>query len=99
MSQIPTSPASSTSFEGILKASLEAYSKKTKKDLTSQPLFVKLKSCNSPTTILDLLRAEAKTKSQGADGKLTKWLGPTVKVLCSFSETLGNAVGLVMSRT
>jgi hypothetical protein len=98
MSQKLTSTASSANFEEIFRDSLEAYKKKTKKDITSHPLVVKLQSCNSPSDVLNLLQAQAKTESQGANEKLTKWLDPTVNVLCSFSETLGNAVGLVIAK-
>jgi hypothetical protein len=37
-------------------------------------------------------------QSQGADERLTKWLDPTVKVLYSLSETLGEGVSLVCLR-
>ncbi|KAH9025144.1 hypothetical protein EDB84DRAFT_1440482 [Lactarius hengduanensis] len=96
MSQIPPSTASSINFEEIFRVSLEAYGKKTKRDIASHPLAVQLQSCNSPGAILDLLQAQAQAldKSQSADDKLTSWLGPTVNVLCTFSAILGDAVGL-----
>jgi len=100
MSKIPPSTASSISFEEIFRVSLEAYRNKTKKDIASHPLATQLKSCDSPSAILDLLQAQAKAfdKSQSADEKLTKWLDPIVNVLCKFSAILGDAVGLVIAR-
>jgi hypothetical protein len=100
MSQIPSSTAPPTNFEEIFRTSLEVYEAKTKKDITSHPLAAQLQSCASPSAILALLQAQAKAsdKSQTANEKLTKWLDPTVNVLCSFSAILGNAVGLVIAR-
>ena len=97
MSQIPSTTASSPSFETIFKEALKEYEKKTKKDIASHPLAAQLKSCDSPSAILVILRAQvqASDKSQSADKRLTKWLDPTVNVLCAFSAILGDAVGLV----
>ena len=98
MSQIPSTTASSPSFETIFKEALEEYKKKTKKDIASHPLAAQLKSCDSPSAILAILRAQAQAadRSQSADERLTKWLDPTVNVLCAFSAILGDAVGLVI---
>jgi hypothetical protein len=100
MSQIPSPTAPPPNFEEIFRTSLEAYETQTKKDITSHPLAAQLQSCASPNDILALLQAQAKAsdKSQTANEKLTKWLDPTVNVLCSFSAILGNAVGLVIAR-
>ena len=94
MSQSPP-----TNFEEVFRASLEVYKEKTK-HIASHPLATQLQSCNSPRAILDLLKAQAQAidKSQSADGNLTKWLDPTINVLCSFSTILGGGVGLVISR-
>ena len=99
MSQIPSTTTSS-SFETIFKEALEEYEKKTKKDIASHPLAAQLKSCDSPSAILAILRAQIQEsdKSQGADERLTKWLDPTVNVLYAFSAILGDAVGMVISR-
>jgi hypothetical protein len=100
MSQVQSTATSSTSFESIINAALEEYKKKTKKDIASHPLAAQLKSCDSPSAILGVLRAqvEASDKSQTADERLTKWLDPTVNVLYAFSAILGDAVGLVIDR-
>ena len=94
MSQIPSTTASSPSFETIFKEALKEYEKKTKKDIASHPLAAQLKSCDSPSAILAILRAQvqASDKSQSADERLTKWLDPTVNVLYAFSGILGDAV-------
>ena len=98
MSQILSTTASSPSFETIFKEALEEYEKKTKKDIASHPLAAQLKSCDSPSAILAILRAQvqASDKSQIADERLTKWLDPTVNVLYAFSAIVGDAVGLVI---
>ena len=100
MSQIPPNSDSNTSFETIFKVALEEYEKKTKNDIASHPLAAQLKSCDSPSAILAILRAQvqASDKSQSTDERLTKWLDPTVNVLCAFSAVLGDAVGLVITR-
>jgi hypothetical protein len=99
MSQDTSTTTSSpgTNFEIIFTTALDAYNKQTKKDITSHPLAVQLQSCDSPSAILAVLRAQVKVfdESQIADEKLTKWLDPTVNVLYAFSTTLGNGAGLV----
>ena len=100
MSQIRSKSASGTSFETIFNAALEEYERKTKKNIASHPLAAQLKSCDSPSAILAVLRSQVheSDKSQSADERLTKWLDPTVNVLCAFSAILGDAVGLVIIR-
>lgn len=100
MSQVPESTAtSSTNFRTIFTAALDEYKKQTKEDITSHSLAAQLKSCESPSTILAVLRAQvtAFDKSQSADDRLTKWLDPTVNVLHAFSTILGDTVGLVIA--
>ncbi|KAH9037500.1 hypothetical protein EDB85DRAFT_608746 [Lactarius pseudohatsudake] len=96
MSQVLSTATSSTDFGTIFGAALEAYKKQTKKDVTSHPLATQLQSCDSPSAILAILRAQVQAfdQSQSADEKLTKWLDPTVNVLYAFSATLGEGVGL-----
>ena len=77
----------------IFKEAMEIYQKKTKKDLTSHRLTSKLQSCSGPDAIIDMLRNML--GAQSTDEKLTKWLDPTVNVLCAFSDTIGSAAGLV----
>ncbi|KAF8266719.1 hypothetical protein EI94DRAFT_1830495 [Lactarius quietus] len=97
MSQVPSTSTPSTNFEAIFTAALEAYKKQTKKDITSHPLATELKSCDSSSAILSILRKQVQTfdQSQSVDEKWMKWLDPTVNVLFAFSATLANGVGVV----
>ncbi|KAF8261661.1 hypothetical protein EI94DRAFT_1705377 [Lactarius quietus] len=97
MSQVPSTSTSSTNFETIFTAALEAYKRQIKNDITSHPLAIELKSCDSSSAILAILRTQVQTfdQSQSADEKWTKWLEPTVNVLFAFSSTLANGVGVV----
>ncbi|KAH8999580.1 hypothetical protein EDB86DRAFT_645495 [Lactarius hatsudake] len=96
MSQVLSTATSSTDFGTIFGAALETYKKQTKTDVTSHPLATQLQSCDSPSSILAILRAQVQAfdQSQSADEKLTKWLDPTVNILYAFSATLGEGVGL-----
>ncbi|KAF8266712.1 hypothetical protein EI94DRAFT_1701550 [Lactarius quietus] len=97
MSQVPSTSKSSTNFETIFTAALEAYKKQTKRDIASHPLASQLKSCDSSSAILAILRSQVQTfdQSQNADEKWTKWLDPTVNILFAFSATLANGGGVV----
>ncbi|KAH9055819.1 hypothetical protein EDB83DRAFT_1089076 [Lactarius deliciosus] len=99
MSQSPPPTASSSNFEAIFRTAFKAYKKRTGHDITSHPLAAKLKTCNSPDTILVVLRAQVDEfdQSRRDDERLTRWLNPTVNVLSAFSATLGEGVGLVLS--
>jgi hypothetical protein len=91
MSQTPSD------IPSIFNTALEAYKKKTGKDLTSHPLFTELTTCDSANAILTVLRNQVPVFDQPSnrDDKFTKWLNPTVNVLYVFSATLGEGVGLV----
>ena len=108
MSTALTAPSTSTSqcnFASIFNAALESYKRKTKKDRASHPLLPSLQSCESPEAVLAVLREQVPGASNqssrngddddGDDDGLTKWITPTVNVLFSFSETIGQGVGLV----
>jgi hypothetical protein len=99
MSQIPPIATSSMNFETIFTAALESYNKKTKKDIASHPLATELRSCDSSSAILTVLRAQvqANDKAQSADEKWTKWLDPFVNVVSAFSAVL-NVAGPVITR-
>ena len=88
---------SSSNFESIFKAALEAYQKKTKNDLLAHPLAAQLQACKSPGDILAVLqdKVEEFDESRSADERLSRWLSPTINVLYAFSVTLGQGVGLV----
>jgi hypothetical protein len=89
--------SSSSSFNSIIYNALEAYGKRTKKNLLSHPLAEQLQTCNSPGAILLVLQQQVQeiNQSQSGDEMLTKWLDPTVKVLYAFTEALGEGVSLV----
>ena len=104
MSAGPSRASTSTShsnFLSIFNSALESYKRKTKQDLISHPLLPTLQSCDSPEAILTVLRNQIPTfdQPQNGDDGLTKWVTPIVKVLYSFSATLGAGVGLVSTRT
>jgi hypothetical protein len=99
MSTFPVNPtpSSSSNFETIFNAAVKAYEKRTKKDLLLHPLASQLQACDSPTSILAVLQGQVGDLDQArkSDDRLTKWLGPTVDVLLTFSATIGGGVSLV----
>jgi len=101
MSQTHPIPASSSNFQVVFNNALRTYEKHTKKDLLSHPLAAQLQSCDSPSTILDVLHQQVQELNQSRDShqRLTKWLDPTVNVLYALSETLGEGVSLVCLKT
>jgi hypothetical protein len=92
-----TTSTSCPNFQVIFNNALETYEKRTKENLLSHPLAAQLQACNSPSSILILLQQQVQelNQSQSSNERLTKWLGPTVKVLCALSETVGGVVSLV----
>jgi hypothetical protein len=101
MSTAPSASTSHSNFVTIFNAALETYKRKTKKDLASHPLLPRLQSCDSPEAVLAVLREQIPVLNQSRnddDDGLTKWVTPTVKVLYSFSATIGGGVGLVNIR-
>ena len=100
MSQANPTATSSSNFQPIFNNALKEYQRRTKKDLLTHPLAAQLQACDSPSSILVLLRQQVQEldRSQSSDVRLTKWLDPTVNVLYALSDTLGEGVGLVCSR-
>jgi hypothetical protein len=101
MSPTHNTASSSSSFHTIINNALEAYEKRTKKNLLSHPLAGQLQTCNSSGAILLVLQQQVQkiNQSQSGDEMLTKWLDPTVKVLYAFTGALGEGVGLVCFQT
>jgi hypothetical protein len=93
--------SSSSNFQLIINNALDAYKKRTKKDLLAHPLVTELQYCNSSSAILDVLQQQLQglDQSRRSDDRWTRWLDPTVNVLFTFSATLGEGVGLVCVRT
>jgi hypothetical protein len=90
--------STSSNFQLILDNALKAYKKRTKKDLLKHPLADRLQACDSPSSILAVLQEQVQQLNE-SQRRNTKWLDPTVNVLHTFSETLGEGVGLVCVRT
>src|SRR5882762_1390517 len=90
---------SNSNYQPIFSAAIESYKKRTGKDLTSNPLLPKLEACNSPDTVIALLREQIpgfdQSRSDNDSERLSNWLNPTVNVIVAFSGTIGGSVGLV----
>ena len=100
MSQTPTA---TSNYQLIFDHALEAYKKKTKKELRSHPLLPKIQACNSPNAVLTVLREQIPAFDQSdstssTNDRLSKWLNPTVNVLYAFSGTIGAGINLVSIR-
>jgi hypothetical protein len=92
-----SSSASESRFQTIFQAGLKSYQKQTKTDLLAHPLASQLQSCDSTAAIIVFLQVKVREfdKVHSGDERLTKWLGPTVNVLCAFSAVVSGGVGLV----
>jgi len=97
MSKVSSTTTSSTNFQSLFNTALEAYEKKTKKDLLTHPLSVKLQDCDSPAAILSVLQELVQQFDQRRcrNERLRSSLNPMVNVLHAFSTTMGEGVGLV----
>jgi hypothetical protein len=90
-----TSP--SPNFDLIFNNALDTYKKHTKNDLITHPLLVQFQNCTSPSEVLALIHRQVQGLQRN-DDRLTKCLGPTIRVLYMFSGTLGEGVGVVRLR-
>jgi hypothetical protein len=88
----PTS--TSSNFQLILDNTLKAYEMRTKNDLLKHPLADRLQACNSPNSILAILQEQVQELNRSQLSN-TKWLDPTVNVLHTFSDALGEGIGSV----
>jgi hypothetical protein len=97
MSKVPPATTSATYFQNIFNTALEAYKKKTKKDLLAHPLSAKLQDCDSPAAILSVLEELVQQFDQRRcrNERLRSCLSPIVNVVYSISTTIGEGVGLV----
>jgi hypothetical protein len=98
MSSTPSPSTSRSNLDSIFNSAIQAYKKKTGKDITSHPLATELQSCDSPDAILAVLQRHipSSDQSQGGHEGFATYLIPTVNVLYAFSSTLGEGVGLVI---
>ena len=91
-----SSGQSSSDFKSILDTALSEYEKKTGNRLFDDPLADKLQRCDSIDTLKAIFQRQAEGfQSKGRNERLMKWIGPTVDVLCTFSDTLGGVAGIV----
>jgi len=94
--------STSSNFQQIFDDALEAYKKRTRKDLLTHPLAAQLQDCDSPSSILDLLHQQVQdlNQSQRLNERWTRWLDPTVNVLHAFTKMLeGGVTTLVCLRS
>ena len=84
-------------FTAIFQAALNEYQRTTGKPLDTHPFATQLDGCNSPEATLNvfLTQAQAFSKFRQGDEKLMKLLDPMVHIIFTFSETLGEGIGLV----
>jgi fungal STAND N-terminal Goodbye domain len=92
-----TAGPSTDNFTAIFNAALNEYQMLTGKSLDNHPFAAQLDSCQNPEAISNVLRtqAEAFSKFRKGDERLMAWLDPTIHILFTFSDTLGEGIGLV----
>jgi hypothetical protein len=88
---------SSSEYDVVFNNALKPYKKKTGNDLASDPLLHRLETCNSPGSLLALLKDQIPgfDQSGNSDERLTKWVNQVVNVLYNFAATIGGAVSFV----
>ena len=93
----PAAASSSSNIHPVINNALKAYEKRTGKDLLKHPLSSQLQACNDSAAILAVLQQQVQgsDQSRSGDGRWTKWLDPTIKVLCIISAMLEERDGLV----
>ena len=90
----------SSDIERIFVAALESYKEKTGKDLKNHDLFKKLEACDSPASILAVFQAAQFDQSRtGTPVRMKQWLFRTLDVLYAFSNTVGEGVSLVITKS
>jgi fungal STAND N-terminal Goodbye domain len=97
MSHPNPAASSSNHFQLLINNALKMYEKRTKNNLLSHPLATQLQDCNSPADILAVLRQQVQgiNQSSNSEDRWTKWLDPTINIIYTLSETLGEGVSLV----
>ena len=89
-----------SNFITIFQTACDEYQRLTEHDLATHPLAAELDHCSSPDKILDVLKkhAQAFTRLRNGDERLLAWLDPIVHILFTFSQTVGEHIGLVSCR-
>ncbi|KAH9985870.1 hypothetical protein BJV77DRAFT_1174308, partial [Russula vinacea] len=94
-----TAGPSTDNFTAIFNAAIVEYQTLTGKPLHTHPFATQLDTCQNPEAVLDLLRTQAQafSKFRKVDEKLMTWLDPTIHLLSTFSDTLGEGISLPFS--
>ena len=90
-------PSQTNNFTAIFDAATSEYQRVTGNRLDDHPVSAQLDFCDSPDAVSNVLRTQARAFSKFRKGneKLMTWLDPIVHILFTFSETLGEGIGLV----
>jgi hypothetical protein len=83
----------STNFQSVLDAATDSYVKQTGVDITNHPSAEKLKNCQSPEDVIQLL-SEGETQFKDYRDKyrsMIEQLRPVVQIVFAFSGMLGDA--------
>jgi hypothetical protein len=96
------SQAASSTFQALFNTALQDYENQTGISLVDHPFAKQLETCESVTSITDILREQAQSfrEFRESDGKLMKALNSSIDVLCapSISSALSETIGLVVRR-
>jgi hypothetical protein len=92
-----TAGPSTDNFTAIFNAATDEYQRLTGKRLDIHPFATQLNTCQSPEAISNIFQAQeqAFSKILKGDERLMAWLDPTIHILFTFSDTLGEGIGLV----
>jgi hypothetical protein len=92
-----TADLSTANFTAIFDAASYEYKTLTKQDIETHPFAAAFENSNSPDSVMNIFRKQAQAfdKFRNGDDKLIAWLISIVNVLFTFSETLGEGIGLV----
>ena len=88
---------STDNFTAIFNAASTEYRRLTGKSLDTHPFAAQFDTCQTPDAISNILRTQAQAfaKYHEGDERLMTWLDPTIHILLTFSDTLGEGIGLV----
>ena len=93
----PTAGPSIDNFTAIFNAALNEYKRSTGKHLDTHPFAAQLETCQNPEAVSNVLRTQAQafSKFREGDEKLMSWLDPTIHILSTISDMLGEGINLV----
>ena len=86
-------------FTAIFNAATSEYERVTGNQLNKHPFSFQLDSCDSPDAVSEVLRTQAQAFSEfrKGDERLMAWLDPIVHILFTFSATIGEGIGFLVS--